>query len=207
LNPCLPRLRAFSRVPQANVLIDRNGRACISDFSLLTIVSDQQTFLASSMTGGTIPWMSPELLDPERFGLDKSRLTKESDRYALGMVMYETLSGWTPFTPHPPTTVMRKVLNGERPGRPQGTRGAWFEDGVWAMLELCWKPQPQERPSLDTILQCLQGASRPSRPTSRFDDKVEANADDRQNLPTAIDSGVFPLFGLTSRTHVQSCGI
>jgi len=155
------------------------------------------------MAGGTIPWMSPELLDPGRFGLDRSRLTKESDRYALGMVIYETLSGWTPFAPHPPATVMLKVLNGECPGRPQGSRGAWFVDGIWAMLGLCWRPQPQERPSLDTILQCLQDASRPSRPTSRFDDDGETNVDGQQNPPTANDSGMFPPFGRTPHTHVR----
>ena len=33
--------------------------------------------------------MSPELLDPEMFGLDNNRPTKQSDCYALGMVVYE----------------------------------------------------------------------------------------------------------------------
>jgi len=36
--------------------------------------------------------MSPELLDPERFGMPESgdnRPTKQSDCYALGMVIYE----------------------------------------------------------------------------------------------------------------------
>jgi len=35
--------------------------------------------------------MSPELLDPERFGFDKDdrRPTKQADCYALGMVVYE----------------------------------------------------------------------------------------------------------------------
>jgi len=39
--------------------------------------------------GGTTRWMSPELLDPDRYGLPDSRPTKESDCYALGMVAYE----------------------------------------------------------------------------------------------------------------------
>ena len=42
--------------------------------------------------GGTRRWMSPELLDPERFGMPESennRPTKQSDCYALGMVIYE----------------------------------------------------------------------------------------------------------------------
>ena len=36
--------------------------------------------------------MSPELLDPERFGmpeLEDNRPTRQSDCYALGMVIYE----------------------------------------------------------------------------------------------------------------------
>jgi len=39
-------------------------------------------------SGGTFCWMAPELLDPPRFGSD-GRPTRESDCYALGMVIYE----------------------------------------------------------------------------------------------------------------------
>jgi len=39
--------------------------------------------------GGTTRWMSPELLDPDRFEFPDSRPTKQSDCYALGMVVYE----------------------------------------------------------------------------------------------------------------------
>ena len=38
--------------------------------------------------GGTLSWMGPELLDPPRFGSDGCP-TRESDCYALGMVIYE----------------------------------------------------------------------------------------------------------------------
>jgi len=42
--------------------------------------------------GGTLRWTSPELLDPERFGMPESednRPTRQSDCYALGMVIYK----------------------------------------------------------------------------------------------------------------------
>jgi len=42
--------------------------------------------------GGTRRWMSPELLYPEKFGMPESegnRPTRQSDCYALGMVIYE----------------------------------------------------------------------------------------------------------------------
>jgi len=48
--------------------------------------------LMSFTVGGTRRWMSPELLDPEKFGVPESednRPTRQSDCYALGMVIYE----------------------------------------------------------------------------------------------------------------------
>ena len=33
--------------------------------------------------------MSPELLDPKKFSASDPRPTKESDRFAMGMVIYE----------------------------------------------------------------------------------------------------------------------
>jgi serine/threonine protein kinase len=175
-----------SRGPKANILIDNNGQACIADFSLLTITSDPQTFLPSCIEGGTTPWMSPELLDPGSFGLEKSYPTRESDRYALGMVIYEVLNGRAPFAPHKAPVL--KILRGERPERPEGARGARFTDGIWGMLELCWKPQPGDRPSLKTVLQCLRGVT---RPYVDADIEVDADSDARSDVTPASDSSTF----------------
>jgi len=43
--------------------------------------------------------MSPELLDPNRFGAPDPRPTKESDRFALGMVIYEVRALTSFFSP------------------------------------------------------------------------------------------------------------
>ena len=48
--------------------------------------------------GGTTRWMSPELLYPEEFGHCDDRPTKQSDCYALGMVVYEVLTDITVLT-------------------------------------------------------------------------------------------------------------
>ena len=48
--------------------------------------------LVSFTAGGTYRWISPELLDLELFGIPQSegdRPTRQSDCYALGMVIYE----------------------------------------------------------------------------------------------------------------------
>ena len=91
---------------QANILINGDRRACIADFGLSTITGvatgatagASQASLISNDTlmsftgGGTRRWMSPEILHPERFGMPTSednRPTRQSDCYALGMVIYE----------------------------------------------------------------------------------------------------------------------
>ena len=107
--------------PKANILINKNRRACLADFGFTTItgvatraapgasqaslisndslapltagasrmslISDDS--LVSFTIGGSWRWMSPELLDPELFGVQGDRPTRQSDCYALGMVIYE----------------------------------------------------------------------------------------------------------------------
>ena len=88
---------------QANILVNKNSRACLADFGLSTIVEIERraatssglisaapgTSLMSFTDGGTARWMSPELHHPEKFGITDYRPTKQSDCYALGMVIYE----------------------------------------------------------------------------------------------------------------------
>ena len=106
--------------------------------------------------------MSPELLDPEEFGLKNGRPTEESDCYALGMVIYEVLSGQIPFTKENGLVVIRRVLAGKRPERPPGL----FTADLWEMLELCWEQEPRDRPSLKTLLQFLEDTMQASRSPS-----------------------------------------
>jgi len=111
------------------------------------------------MKGGTIRWMGPELLVPDLFGFKDGRPTKKSDCYALGMVILEVLSGRAPFPNCNQYTVMRNVVEGERPGRPQEVEGAWFKGGLWEILERCWLPQPKDRPAVGTVLERLEQVS------------------------------------------------
>jgi len=99
--------------------------------------------------------MSPELLDPDTFGLESSLSTKESDCYALGMVILEVLSGGAPFKADRAVDVIRKVTKGEHPGRPQGAEGLRFTDDLWQTLRRCWSPQPKNRPTIKVVLECL----------------------------------------------------
>ena len=143
-------------------MVDQEGHARLADFGLLTFVLDPANPTASSSLtaiGGTARWMGPELLDPEQFQLGDSRPTKESDCYALGMVIYEVLSGQVPFALLKVLIAIREVIMGGRPQRPEGMDGVWFTDDVWEVVNLCWEAQPERRPSIETVFECLERAS------------------------------------------------
>ena len=121
--------------------------------------------------------MSPELIAPQRFGFKNSRPTKSSDCYALGMVIYETISGNLPFHKHTDPTVIMKVLEGKRP-----PRGAGFTRSLWETLELCWTPQPNARPSIENVLQCLEMVSNSSEPPSpEVDEEMGEDEDEDED--------------------------
>ena len=193
-----------------NILIDQDCRARLADFGLLTIVSDSTYHTSSSIPGsaGTTRWMSPELLDPVRFGREDGRATKESDCYALGMVILEVLSGKPPFSGDSGLVVMRKVIEGERPGRPGGKEEVWFTDNLWEILEQCWLPQPERRPAIEAVLECLERGStvwQPLPPDS--DDHAQSDSDDQSDFTSShrssIDSSMF-LDAVVNLTHPRT---
>ena len=175
-NPTVAR-SANSQFSKSNVLIDSGGNACISDFSLLHILGGDTD---SWRRDFSFLWTSPELIDPIPFGfnVEESRPTKKSDCYALGMVIYEVLSGRAPFRLS--LSSLDKIMRGDHPVRPQG---ALFTDDVWEMLGLCWKHQPKERISPKTVLLRLEGTAPPS---FNMDGDAETNAPGRSGT-TASD--------------------
>ena len=188
--------------PKTNILINNNGHACLTGFSLLTMASDQLSITSPATGHGTIRWTSPELFFPEEFGFGNSHPTKESDCYALGMVIYEVLSGEVPFAAiHLEFGVIVKVLEGERPRRPEGDDGKLFTDGIWEMLNLCWKSQPQDRIDAKAVLLVLEGDTSLLRPTSpNIDEGMETDADEELDA-MASDSSMFFLFFILLYMH------
>ena len=193
-----PRCLLSDLILKANILINQDGHACLADFSLTTIISDPVYPTTSNMSAaaGTTRWMSPERLNPVQFGAADSRPTKDSDCYALGMVILEVLSGDVPFTRDcNEFMVMKKVLEGERPGRPQGIEGEWFTDDLWEMLQACWSPRRKDRPTVEAVFDSLTEVSTALRPALPSEDgNFQVDSDDRLGSAAGGGAGLtdFP---------------
>jgi len=147
--------------------------------------------------------MSPELLDPDQFGFKDSQPTKESDCYALDMVIYKVLSGQAPFTLFKHFIVMRKVIEGEWPERPEGVERVWFTDDLWETLNLCWATEPENWPSIEAVLGCLEWVSTAWRPPSpQAGEDVEMDEDDWDLTTVSNSSGMIPRFNSFQSTFL-----
>ena len=140
--------------------------------------------------------MSPELLDPEKFGLKKGHPTKESDCYALGMVIYEVLSGRTPFFPCKNPLIVWKILQGEYPKIPQGEGGTLFTDTIRRTLDHCWKREPSERMTAEGILRGLEGdpsvfSMQPPDAARVNDDPCGSTSDDSSTFLQFVGVGIL----------------
>ena len=76
-------------------MIDSQRRARLADFGLAAVVNES-TRGATTVVGksqGTIRWMAPELLYPDKFGFtgefEKRLPSKDTDIYAIGMTILE----------------------------------------------------------------------------------------------------------------------
>ncbi len=78
-------------IKPANILLDAIGRPYLSDFGLALHESNQRDHWGE--LAGTCPYMSPEQVRRE-----VHRLDGRSDLWGLGIILYEILAGFRPFT-------------------------------------------------------------------------------------------------------------
>ncbi|KAJ7712499.1 kinase-like domain-containing protein [Mycena metata] len=132
-----------------NILINQDFSACLADFGL-SVFSDATASMTTNR-GGSLYWMAPELIDPERFGFKKFARTPATDVYAYGCVCLELYTGRPPFSQLPEPAALMKILSGERPQRPSGPPA--MSDALWRNIVGYWAESAPTRPATEIVVQ------------------------------------------------------
>lgn len=89
-------------VKPANILIDEDDRAYLSDFGIAKALEGNDNLTQAGVGVGTPEYMAPEQA--------QGRADPRSDLYALGIMVYQMLTGQVPFTGNTTVEVLMKHL-------------------------------------------------------------------------------------------------
>ncbi len=132
----------------ANVMIDGRGHARLTDFGLAALVHDPRD--GPGAPAGTPAYMAPEQLQGHR-------ATKESDVYALGLVLYELFTGKPALSA---TTIaqLRELHSSSVPPTSPSELVPDLHPAVDQVIMRCLDPDSSERPpSALAVLAALPG--------------------------------------------------
>ncbi|KAG1811895.1 kinase-like domain-containing protein, partial [Suillus subaureus] len=132
----------------SNVLISDNGRACLADFGLSTIIVEfiGTSYFTSSIRGNA-RWVAAELCEaPED---SEASLSTECDIYSFGSITLQILTCKVPYyNVKKDIAVLSQVIKGIKPEPPEESQIA---SGHWEFIQRCWLPRAS-RPSIAEIV-------------------------------------------------------
>jgi len=123
-------------VKPSNVLLDADGNAYLTDFGIAKMVES-----SADLTGGGILG-TPAYMSPEQCR-GNTELTPASDQYSLGIILYEMVTGRTPFQAETPIALIHMQLSDPLP-LPRQIRPDLPEDAERVILKALTK-EPELR--------------------------------------------------------------
>lgn len=132
-----------------NIIVKTDGQPVIMDFGLsLTSSSHRVTYSNLSVSMGTPDYMAPEQVEGHRGDA-------RTDIYALGIILFEMLTGQTPFSGENPLSVMAMRVTSE--ALAVGSLRNGLDPHLAALVMWCLKKNPDERcPNVTVLMHALK---------------------------------------------------
>jgi eukaryotic-like serine/threonine-protein kinase len=146
-------------VKPANLLFDARGELAVGDFGIARAADDTMGMTAAGTVLGTAGYLAPE----QALG---QPATPASDRYALGVVAYELLTGGRPFERS--STTAEAAAHIHEPVPPASQRGVGLSPSVDRVFERALAKDPGARyTSSAELVRALRAALEAGEPTTR----------------------------------------
>jgi serine/threonine protein kinase len=153
------------------------------DFGISKLVSSQTLQTQDDVLLGTPRYMSPEQAKGQN-----SKVDARSDLFALGVIVYEMLSGKSPFADDSVVGIIYRIVN--EPVEPLASLCPDLPAPVRAAVERALSKQPGERqPSIAAFIEELTGVSSPSlspAPVNEVADRGGPSAASVAALPQTV---------------------
>jgi len=168
-------------IKPANIMLTNKKQAVLTDFGIAQILGSTKVTATGALMG-TLNYMAPEQ------GLE-GHCDARSDIYSLGIVLYEMLTGYTPFDADTPLAILMKHLNDPLPLPSQldPNLPTSFEQIVLKALakapEDRYQNAAEMRAAIKKMKQGLSGEARQMvQPPEGFAPQVVFSGDSRQNI-------------------------
>ncbi len=162
-------------IKPGNILIDREGRARVTDFGIAKVLNASTQLTADGARLGT-----PQYMCPER--CQNKEITPLSDIYSLGVVLFQCISGRLPYETNSSVELIQRIAS-EPPARlRQFVPDA--PDAVERLLAYMIEKKPAARPKDARELRTLIDRVLDGKPLDdHLDGMVHAIASFRKSLP------------------------
>jgi len=122
----------------ANILLDQDQRPLVTDFGLALVTGDEATATTAGAIVGTPAYMSPEQASGQI-----EELSQRSDIFSLGVMLYELITGRSPFGANNPLDTLVRVL--EVDPEPPTKLEPWLSRELENVCLKCLEKDPQKR--------------------------------------------------------------
>jgi serine/threonine-protein kinase len=191
-------------VKPANILISRDGDPLLTDFGIAKIYEETLQLTGEGMMVGTPTYMAPEQLQGQP-------VDPRTDIYALGVVLYQALTGEPPFVAETPLAVA--LMHIHNPLRPPRQLNAIIPESIERVILRAMAKNPADRYQTademsEALHQALTGLSRPTAELPAAADGRRPSADDRKPTTAGNPStpAATPLQPLATAMAADSSG-